>query len=146
MRVEPRRQRRAAAIAAYRETLDLRQELKEKLPRRNKQGAIEAFVATAIDQYHGDDGDQHEVLSRYLNYWETIAAAALRGVIDVTVLNAIAGSTIRDLCNDYQLYIEAVQKDQPVAFKQLTLLNDKLLPDPYPGARRAWLALTRRLP
>lgn len=148
LRVEPRRQRRAAAIEAYRDSLELRQNLRDVLPHPDDNASVRRFAEAQADDVRNDrePKDERKRLRAYLNYWETLATGALRNVIDLSVLIALSGDNLIELRQNYSAYFDAIRQKHPRDYEQLIFLVDRVLQSRWPRISRAWLAACGQLP
>jgi hypothetical protein len=110
MRLEHQRSRRMATIEFYRDTVEAREVLRDRLPNDRDAEALTAFLP---DPFSSDTPRHHDIL-RHLNYFEMLATGTNRhgrgrfrrnGILDLETVDLLAGPRIQGIWNNYGPFI-----------------------------------------
>ncbi len=110
MRLEHQRSRRMATIEFYRDTVEAREVLRDRLPNDRDAEALAAFLP---DPFSSDTPRHHDIL-RHLNYFEMLATGTNRhgggpfrrnGILDLETVDLLAGPRIQGIWNNYGPFI-----------------------------------------
>lgn len=110
---EAARIKRQATIEFYMATMRNVNEWRSVVPDDWDKLRIEAFTRSV---YRRNGASKMLALASYLAYFEALAVAVRADVYDLTVLDAIAGSRILNICQNYQLFFSLRRNEVGSAF------------------------------
>ena len=105
---EAKRIKRQATIEFYMATMAKVNEWRSILPGDWDRPRIDAFTR---EVYGRKGAGKMLILATYLAYFEALAVAVRGNVYDLAVLDAIAGSRILNICQNYQVFFERRRKE-----------------------------------
>lgn len=122
---EVMRGRRQATIEFYMTTVHQVSEWRTALPGDWNKAAINDFVKCAYDST--DSGKLHH-LTRYLGFFETLAAAVSVEIYALEVIDSIAGSRIINIAENYHPFFERrrIEVGADSAYRKLEWLGVRL--------------------
>lgn len=122
---EAERVRRQATIESYMATMQRVAEWRSLLPDDWDRSAIDIYVR---DAYRPRGKDKARVLANYLQYYEALSVAVLSGIYDRKTIDAIGGSRIINIAENYEAFFAKRRKEvgAGTAYENLELLARQL--------------------